>query len=75
MNDEKIYTIIKIKELEEQRDELNKQLLTVKHKDEFLGNRLKLRLLELQRIGNDISLSNCSMGNFTVAHTHLLTSQ
>ena len=58
MDNEKIYTIIKIKELEEQRDELNKQLFTVKHKDEFLGNRLKLRLLELQRIGNDISLSN-----------------
>ena len=58
VGDEKIYTMIKIKELEEQRDELNKQLFTVKHKDEFLGNRLKLRLLELQRIGNEISLSN-----------------
>ena len=58
VGDKKIYTMIKIKELEEQRDELNKQLLTVKHKDEFLGNRLKLRLLELQRIGNEISFSN-----------------
>ena len=58
VGDEKIYTMLKIKELEEQRDELNKQLFTVKYKDEFLGNRLELRLLELQRIGNDISLSN-----------------
>ena len=38
VGDEKIYTMLKIKELEEQRDELNKQLFTANRKDEFLGN-------------------------------------
>ena len=58
VGDEKRYTMIKIKELEEQRDDLNKQLFNVKRRDEFLGKRLELRLLELQRIGDEVSLAN-----------------
>ena len=33
--------MIKVKELKEQRDDLNKQLFNVKHRDEFLGKRLE----------------------------------
>ena len=33
-------------------------MFNVKRRDEFLGKRLELRLLELQRIGDEVSLAN-----------------